>query len=50
MTRQYIYILNTRRWAGEEPHSYVAAVFDSVVAALKEGLEHAEYRANKYEP
>lgn len=45
-----IYVLEMCRWASSENHSYVSGVYSTLKMALKEGIEHAEFRAGKYEP
>lgn len=45
-----VYVLMMCRYGDSESHSYVSGVYTSLVSACKEGIEHSEYRANKYEP
>jgi hypothetical protein len=45
-----VFVLTMRRYGNTESHSYVVAAHTSLKAALKEGIEHMEFRGNKYEP
>lgn len=46
-----IYVVSMYRWGDNEGHSYVLGAFvDDPNKAVKVGIEHMEYRGNKYSP
>lgn len=47
---KYVYVVEMLRWSDRENHSYPIGVWSKLIDALKEGIQHGRYRANKYEP
>jgi len=48
----YIYVVERLRWGGEESHHYVIGVYSNLREAVKDGIEHHDYRGGcgKYQP
>lgn len=45
-----VFTVVMQRWGSSENHSYISSINTSLKAALKEGIQHMEYRGGKYEP
>lgn len=45
-----VYVVEMLRWGDSESHSYVSGVYSNLIKALEAGIEHANFRGNKYEP
>lgn len=44
------YLVIMRRWGNDEDHHYPILITNSLIDALRAGIEHSEMRSDKYEP